>query len=209
MKPAPPPPRFLLPASLALLIALSGLSGFHAEDDPNDTYVYDRTESVLHLSLDAPGGTSLDSGSAAAPVGVFLQRYSWQIWRQPSTGYEEYRDASSTPESGAAVSLSLSENMGTLGDTTLTTNAEGLASTTFSPNGGFGGVYLNAAVENSTASLFFDLTYTSPGDDTYVYSRTEGTLVAELTTTGSTSSLSTRVNPAISPSRSATRPGMS
>jgi len=174
---------------LAVFIALFGLSGFHAEDDPNDTYAYDRTESILHLSLDAPGGTSLDSGGSA-PVGVTVRRYSWEIWRQPSTGLEEYRNASSAPESGASVSLSLSTAvMGYLGNTSLTTNPDGLATTTFSPDGGTGGVYVNAAVESSTASLYFDVAYSTlptHSVETWSYSRTEATLVAELSTTGST-----------------------
>jgi hypothetical protein len=39
-----------------MVAACFGLTTFHAEDDPNDQFVYDRTESVLHLSLEAPGG---------------------------------------------------------------------------------------------------------------------------------------------------------
>lgn len=169
-----PPPRFLFPAAVAALLVFFGLSGFHAEDNPNDAYAYDRTESVLHLSLEAPSGTSLNSGGPAANIGIYVQRHSWEIWRQASTGLEEYRDANNAPESGASVNLSLSDAMGTLGDTTAITNADGFATTTYSPDGGSGSVYVNAAVENSTASLFFDVTYTTTGyDESYHYSHTE------------------------------------
>ena len=184
------PPRFLFPAALVVLLVSFGLSGFHAEDDPNDAYVYDRTESVLHLSLDAPGGTSLSAGGPVASIGIYVQRHSWEIWRQASTGLEEYRDANNAPEAGASVNLSLSDAMGTLGDSTVITNADGFAYTTYSPDGGSGSVYVNAAVENSTASLFFDVTYTTTGyDESYSYSHTEATLVAELSAAGSTDSV--------------------
>jgi hypothetical protein len=99
---------------LATLAACFGLTAFHAEDDPNDQFVFDRTESVLHLSLEAPGGTSLSMGDSAVWVGVLLERYSWQIWRQPSTGIEGYRDPLSEPESGATVTLLRSPEMGSL-----------------------------------------------------------------------------------------------
>jgi hypothetical protein len=185
-----PPPRFLFPTALVVLLVSFGLSGFHAEDDPNDAYAYDRTESVLHLSLEAPAGTSLSAGGPAANIGIYVQRHSWEIWRQPSTGFEEYRDANNAPESGASVNLSLSDAMGTLGDSTVITNADGFATTTYSPDGGSGSVYVNAAVENSTASLFFDVTYTTTGyGESYSYSHTEATLVAELSATGSTDHL--------------------
>jgi len=118
-----------------------------------------------------------------------VQRHSWEIWRQPSTGLEEFRNATSAPESGASVSLSLSTAMGYLGNTSLTTNPDGLATTTFSPDGSSGGVYVNAAVESSTASLYFDVAYSTlptHSVETWSYSRTEATLVAELSTTGST-----------------------
>jgi len=61
---------------LVVLLVSFGLSGFHAEDDPNDAYVYDRTESVLHLSFEAPAGTSLSAGGAAANIGIYVQRHS-------------------------------------------------------------------------------------------------------------------------------------
>lgn len=118
---ARPPPRFwFLPATAAAALFL-GLSAFHAEEDPNDQFVYDRTESVLHLSLDAPGGTSLSPYDSPVAVGVLLERYSWQIWRQPSTGLEEYREPGTVPESGATATLTRSPEMGTLAESTLIT----------------------------------------------------------------------------------------
>jgi hypothetical protein len=111
--------RFLL-----VLAAFFGINAFHAEEDPNEAFVYDRTESVLLLALEARDGTNLQPGGPTALIGVLLMRSSWQIWRQPSTGIKEYQSASSLPQSGARVSLSVPSEMGGLADTTLVTDSE-------------------------------------------------------------------------------------
>ena len=191
MKFAPPPRFLLLPASLAAFAAFFGLIPFHAEDDPDEAFTYDRTESVLHLSLEAPGGTSLSPADPPAGIELLLQRHSWQIWRQPSTGSEEYRHPTVLPESGASVSLSLSPSMGSLADTTLLTDGEGRAGTTFSPEGATGPVMIEAVSGESTASLAFDIVSTPGTEETWSYSHTEATLVAEIT-----SELSTQEVPA-------------
>ncbi len=180
------PPRFWFLPTVAAVALFLGLSVFHAEEDPNDPFVHDRTESVLHLSLSAPDGTSLIMGGSAVPVGVLLERYSWQIWRQPSTGIEEYREPQTTPEAGATVTLTRSPEMGTLPDATLSTDSEGRAWTTFSPDGGAGGVSIEAAAGDSTATLFFDIAFPDPygsggTEESWSYSHTEATLVAEIT----------------------------
>jgi hypothetical protein len=124
-------------------------------------------------------------GGSAVPVGVLLERYSWQIWRQPSTGIEEYREPQTTPEAGATVTLTRSPEMGTLPDATLSTDSEGRAWTMFAPDGGAGGVSIEAAAGDSTATLFFDIAFpddynNGSTEESWSYSHTEATLVAEL-----------------------------
>lgn len=162
------------------------MSAFHAEEDPNDQFVYDRTESVLHLSLDAPGGTSLSPYDSPVAVGVLLERYSWQIWRQRSTGAEEYREPGTVPESGATVTLTRSPEMGTLAESTLITGSDGRAWTTFSPDGTTSNISIDATSADSTASFSFSITSTPGFEESWYLSHTEATLVAEITSVLST-----------------------
>jgi RHS repeat-associated protein len=180
-----PRPRFWFLAALATATVFIGLSVFHAEEDPNDNFVYDRTESVLHLSLSAPDGTSLSMGGPAVPVGVLLERYSWEIWRHPSSALEQYRDPNTVAETGATVSFTRSPEIGSLSDSTLTTDNEGRAWVMFSPGGGSGGVSFVATSGDSTATLVFDIRppnyVENSSSETWSYSHTEATLVAEIT----------------------------
>jgi hypothetical protein len=182
------PSRIWFLAALAALVASFGWNVFHAEEDPNDTFVQDRIESVLYLYLDAPGGTSLDSNASPAAIGVLLERYSWEIWRQPSTGIEQYQNAQVTPESGAMVTLTRSPEVGSLADSTLITGSDGRAWTTFAPEGSSGAVSVQASMGESNASLTFDLTttYTSGWEEQWSFSHTEATLTASLGSAAST-----------------------
>ena len=181
-------PRTWFLAALAAVVACFGWNAFRAEEDPNDTFVQDRTESVLYLYLDAPGGTSLDSSASPAALGILLERYAWEIWRQPSTGIEEYRHAQVTPESGAMVTLTRSPETGSFADSILITGDDGRAWTTFAPGGASGAVTVQASAGESSASLCFNFSPTSSpvSEEQWSYSRTEATLTATLTSNTST-----------------------
>ena len=182
------PSRTWFLAALAAVVACFGWNAFRAEEDPNDTFVQDRTESVLYLYLDAPGGTSLDSSASPAALGILLERYAWEIWRQPSTGIEEYRHAQVTPESGAMVTLTRSPETGSFADSILITGDDGRAWTTFAPGGASGAVTVQASAGESNASLCFNFSPTSSpvSEEQWSYSRTEATLTATLTSNTST-----------------------
>ena len=182
------PSRTWFLAALAAVVACFGWNAFRAEEDPNDTFVQDRTESVLYLYLDAPGGTSLDSSASPAALGILLERYAWEIWRQPSTGIEEYRHAQVTPESGAMVTLTRSPETGSFVDSILITGDDGRAWTTFAPGGASGAVTVQASAGESNASLCFNFSPTSSpvSEEQWSYSRTEATLTASLTSNTST-----------------------
>ena len=87
-------------AVCGLLLALPAL---HEGGDPGDGYLYDRSESVLHLSLEAPHGIPLSSGYESVGLVAALHRHSWEVWRHPDTGDEQARDAHTQPEAGAGV----------------------------------------------------------------------------------------------------------
>lgn len=182
------PSRTWFLAALAAVVACLGWNAFLAEEDPNDSFLQDRTESVLYLYLDAPGGTNLDSSASPAALAILLERYTWEIWRQPSTGVEEYRHARVAPEPGAMVALTRSPETGSLADSILITGDDGRAWTTFAPGGASGAVTVQASAGESNASLCFNFSPTSSpvSEEQWSYSRTEATLTATLTSHTST-----------------------
>lgn len=176
MKHRQPIPRLLLP--LAAILALIGHHAFHADEPPaEEPFQYDRTESVLFVNFSAPQGTVLPTPTATLPVEVIVERHEWEIWKRPSTGQEEAHPVQVSRAAG--VTVHLSGHLGFADATTVTTDMQGTAQTSFTADGTLGSPTITGMVGNSTSSLNF----TQPGED-WTHQNTEGIIVASIEVQG-------------------------
>ncbi|MBL9152947.1 MAG: hypothetical protein JNK37_10695, partial [Verrucomicrobiales bacterium] len=169
-------------------MCLAGSAIFRAEDEGGDggpgepePFAFQRVESYLELSLEAPNGATDLLPGTTRPLVAAVNRIAWEIWQRPSTGESEIRNSSVTPEPGVTIGFAVTVGEGSLSMDSVTTGESGEGAIVFTAGWAPQSATVTATMAaGSTASLTFD-----PPGEAWAYHHSEATLTATL---GSSSS---------------------